>query len=257
MTPSPPGPQPDLIYDLGMHRGDDARFYLAKGFRVVALEANPAFCAEARAGLAAAIAAGRLHVEEAALWHRGGEAISFWLNPVKDDWSSALRDWATKGNHAVQEIRVRSLTLPELLDAHGVPYYLKCDIEGMDEPFAAQLLRDGRRPSFVSIEAVSLDALALLRACGYDRVQVVNQAMLPYVQPPDPPREGRHVPVQFHGHMSGLFGRELVPGGWRSFREASEIFLDFCRLQARQPTLAHGWLDFHVTSSATLAATGA
>jgi FkbM family methyltransferase len=247
-------PQPDLIFDLGMHHGDDARFYLEKGFRVMALEANPGFCAAARQRCAADLAAGRLAVEEAALWHRGGEEISFWLNPVKDDWSSVLRGWAGKGNHALQEIRVRTVSLAELLDRHGVPYYLKCDIEGMDEPFAEQLLRDRRRPAFVSIEAVSLDALAMLRACGYDRMQIVNQAFNGQVAPPDPPREGRQVAVTFHGHMSGLFGRELDPGAWRGFQEVAETYLQFVRLQARQPTLAHGWLDFHVTSSATLAA---
>ena len=31
----------DLIYDVGMHNGADTAFYLAKGFRVVAVEANP------------------------------------------------------------------------------------------------------------------------------------------------------------------------------------------------------------------------
>ncbi len=31
----------DLIYDVGLHRGEDAEFYLRKGFRVVAFEANP------------------------------------------------------------------------------------------------------------------------------------------------------------------------------------------------------------------------
>ena len=31
----------DLIYDLGMHVGQDTEFYLKKGFRVVAVEANP------------------------------------------------------------------------------------------------------------------------------------------------------------------------------------------------------------------------
>ncbi|MBX9698242.1 MAG: FkbM family methyltransferase [Acetobacteraceae bacterium] len=245
--------QPDLIFDLGMHRGDDARFYLAKGFRVMALEANPRFCAEARIGFAEAIAAGRLAIEEAALWHAGGTPIPFWLNQDKDDWSSAHRAWAEKGGHAAEEISVAAVTLPELLDRHGLPHYLKCDIEGMDEAFCGQLLADGRRPAFVSIEAVSLDALALLRACGYDRVQVVNQAFNPYVHPPDPPREGCFAPAQFHGHMSGLFGRELDPAGWRGFAEAAELYLDFRRLQARQGTLAHGWLDFHVTRSETLA----
>ena len=32
---------PDLIYDIGQHTGEDTAFYLGKGFRVVAVEANP------------------------------------------------------------------------------------------------------------------------------------------------------------------------------------------------------------------------
>ena len=33
--------QDDLIFDVGLHRGEDTEFYLKKGFRVVAFEANP------------------------------------------------------------------------------------------------------------------------------------------------------------------------------------------------------------------------
>lgn len=33
--------KPNLIYDVGLHRGEDTDFYLKKGFHVVALEANP------------------------------------------------------------------------------------------------------------------------------------------------------------------------------------------------------------------------
>ena len=32
----------DLIYDVGMHNGDDTAYYLHKGFRVIAIDANPA-----------------------------------------------------------------------------------------------------------------------------------------------------------------------------------------------------------------------
>lgn len=34
----------DLIFDIGMHRGEDSEFYLRKGFRVVAVEAIDSFC---------------------------------------------------------------------------------------------------------------------------------------------------------------------------------------------------------------------
>ena len=38
---NPPPKHLDLIYDVGMHKGEDTDYYLQKGFRVVAFEANP------------------------------------------------------------------------------------------------------------------------------------------------------------------------------------------------------------------------
>jgi FkbM family methyltransferase len=245
-------PQPDLVFDLGLHRGLDTDFYLAKGFRVVALEARPDFCAEVAARHGDAIEAGRLVILPRAFWHAGGATIPFYVNHDKDDWGSAQRDWATKGGHAVEEIMVPTVTLGELFDAHGVPRYLKCDIEGMDEDCARQLLADGRRPDFVSMEAVSFDLIALLRGCGYDRAQLVNQALHWAAPPPRPPREGGYADAQFTGHMSGLFGRELDPARWTSFHDIAERWFDFMSLSRRDGTLAHGWLDIHVTRQATL-----
>ena len=31
---------PELIYDVGMHNGDDTAYYLHRGFRVIAVEAS-------------------------------------------------------------------------------------------------------------------------------------------------------------------------------------------------------------------------
>jgi predicted RNA methylase len=60
--------QPDLIYDLGMHTGLDTKYYLDKGFRVVAVEANPKLVERGHAQFADAIAAGKLHIVDRALW---------------------------------------------------------------------------------------------------------------------------------------------------------------------------------------------
>ena len=38
----------DLIYDVGMHKGEDTELYLKKGFRVIAFEADPDLVASAR-----------------------------------------------------------------------------------------------------------------------------------------------------------------------------------------------------------------
>ncbi len=99
--------------------------------------------------------------------------------------------------------------------------------------------------------STSLDVLAILLACGYDRVQIVNQALNWNMTPPDPAREGKHVSVRFDGFMSGLFGRELDPNRWLSFSEAASNFLAFVNLHS-DGQLAHGWLDFHVTSAGHL-----
>jgi len=32
---------PDLIYDIGLHDGDDTAYYLHKGYRVIAVDADP------------------------------------------------------------------------------------------------------------------------------------------------------------------------------------------------------------------------
>ena len=243
----------NLIFDVGLHKGLDAKFYAQKGFRVIGLEANPAMCVEAGVLLAAEIATGQVKIVEKALWDRAGEEITFYTNAEKDDWGSAYRGIAEKGMYTAKEIRVPTLTLADLFDAHGVPYYIKCDIEGGDAILVRQLLMDKRRPAFVSIEAMTLLDLATLAACGYDRFQIVNQQYNWNVQPPDPPREGKFAAAQFTGHMSGLFGRELPANRWFSIDEVSERFLMWSRLRLLDDMLAPGWLDFHATTGAELA----
>ncbi len=48
----------DLVYDVGMHRGEDTAFYLAKGYRVVGFEANPELVEACQRRFAAEIGGG-------------------------------------------------------------------------------------------------------------------------------------------------------------------------------------------------------
>lgn len=245
---------PNLVYDLGMHHAKDTDFYLRKGYRVIALEANPVMADTARRKFADQIALGKLVIVNKALWENNGETISFFINPVKDDWSSVKKGWAEKGGHESKEISVECVTLPALFDLYGVPHYIKCDIEGADELFTQQLVADGRRPDSVSVEAISLALLKNLSAAGYNLFQIVNQALSGWVRPPNPPREGSYADVKFDGHMSGLFGRELDPNKWIDASEAESRYLAFKALRAKDVTLAHGWLDFHATTTEYLQA---
>jgi hypothetical protein len=57
----------DLIFDVGLHRGEDTEFYLKKGFRVVAFVADGELVDYCREKFAAAMAAGRLVIVEGAI----------------------------------------------------------------------------------------------------------------------------------------------------------------------------------------------
>ena len=242
----------DLIFDLGLHHGFDTRYYLAKGFRVVALDAVPAFCARAHEEFADAIAAGRLTVVQKALHDLPGQTVSFFFNPAHEDWGSLDRDFAERGAGGAVALTVQTATLAELFAAHGVPYYLKCDLEGGDAILARAMVGQAELPVFVSIEATVLDDLAMLRAAGYDRFQIVNQWMHFNRTAPDPPREGIHVAWPFNQHMSGLFGRELPADKWVDFETMARVFLAWYVCHRHDPEVGVGWLDVHATSRWTL-----
>jgi len=60
-----------------MHNGDDTAYYLHKGFRVIAIEANPALAKRGEQRFAAALAAGRLKILNVGIAAAPGEAEFF------------------------------------------------------------------------------------------------------------------------------------------------------------------------------------
>ena len=67
----------DLIYDIGMNNGDDTAYYLFKGYRVVAVEADPTLIEKARERFADDIRRGQLELLNVAIGPRE-ETASFW-----------------------------------------------------------------------------------------------------------------------------------------------------------------------------------
>jgi hypothetical protein len=65
-------------------------------------------------------------------------------------------------------------TFKEILVKHGVPYYLKIDIERADR-YCLDTLKRPRLPKYVSIEAHELDYLLILWGLGYRRFKVIDQ----------------------------------------------------------------------------------
>jgi hypothetical protein len=82
----------DLIYDVGMHNGDDTAFYLHQGYRVLAIEADPVQAKAGRQRFDSAIADGRLTILEVAIGPKQG-VVPFWVstNPEYNSFNRAMQ----------------------------------------------------------------------------------------------------------------------------------------------------------------------
>lgn len=259
-----------LIFDIGMHDGRDTKFYLEKGFDVVAIEANPELVKYARSAFRDALSNKKLILYNIAISDYEGE-IDFYINNQHNDWGTISEELASRNemfgtNNTL--IRVKCTTFGNILRQHEVPYYLKIDIEGADIMCLKALREFKERPKYISIEAglnsfeETFTELSLLWDLGYREFKIINQALNPKVKCQNPPLEGVFTDYHFDGACSGPFGEE-APGKWMS---VEETFIKYRWLLAEQKyfgaggklyrTLFHkiyevmkrepaGWYDFH------------
>lgn len=255
-----------LIFDIGCHNGDDANFYLRKGFRVVGVEANPELCAALRRRFANEIKDGSFILVERAIAEYTGD-IEFFTFPEIDIWGSIRSEWAErniKGGVHPLKIVVPSITFPSLIEKYGVPYYLKIDIEGADFLCVEGLSQFKERPIYLSIEiehnSLLKRELKLLKQLGYSSFKIVDQKSVPQQQLPYPPLEGAYVDSRPTLGATGVFGREL-PGSWlTSFGVVTRLFQIMAKnkllgLSKKIPALSAlvlsdcgSWYDLHATN---------
>lgn len=234
-----------IIFDLGMHTGEDTAYYLARGYQVVALEANPALIEAAARRFADDVQRGTLQLVGAALSSEVGR-MPFFVSSKNSEWSS-LERWRAANQGAVTEIEVATTTLASLVREYGEPTYIKCDIEGADVVFCRQLCQLPRIPRFVSVEGICLEWLALLCAAGYQRFQLSNQAFIRRFCPSIEFKVNEEARSwKFTGQSSGPFGDDLPKDAWLSFDEVARRWLDFQRLKSLDSTMVlDNWFDFH------------
>ena len=108
---------PDLIYDVGAHKGEDSDFYLRLGFRVVAVEANPTLVDELKQRFREEISNTKYILVEKAIDKADG-VLSFFVNKEVSVWGTANPDWAMRNKGfgvESQEIKVESIRFVEIL----------------------------------------------------------------------------------------------------------------------------------------------
>src|SRR6187455_1134240 len=127
----------DLVFDIGAHVGDRVAAFRRLGAKVVAVEPQPALASTLT------MLYGRssnVVIERAAV---GGKAGDVRLmvntdNPTISTASNAFIHAAQdapgwQGQHWDKSIRVPMTTLDALIGEHGVPAFIKIDVEGFEE----------------------------------------------------------------------------------------------------------------------------
>jgi FkbM family methyltransferase len=221
----------NLVFDIGLHRGEDCDFYLKKGFNVIGVEANLALCEEVAKRFQIEIQSGRLKIINKAVAHQSGR-LKFYINTKDSIWSTLNPDWAERNRRRgsdCSECEVEATTMAALIKEFGTPYYMKIDIEGSDLLAIEGLAQLADRPKYLSIESEKESfrglrrEISIMSSLGYNQFNIVNQPKVVRQRPPTRPKEGNYASHQFVSGSSGLFGEEL-PGRWLTADEAIEAY---------------------------------
>jgi FkbM family methyltransferase len=166
----------DLVFDVGSHVGDRIAAFRRLGARVVACEPNPALVKTLR------LIYGRdanVTIEPVAVGATTGE-IELRINVDNPTVSTASRDFlkASKGapgwegQNWGKNIKVGMTTLDALIVRHGMPAFMKIDVEGFEAEALAGLTQPVPALSFEFTTIQHDVARACLMRCqalGYSR----------------------------------------------------------------------------------------
>lgn len=155
----------DLVFDIGAHVGDRVAAFRRLQARVVAVEPQPALAKVLR------LIYGRdpkVMIEDAAVGRQIG-SIELNLNIDNPTISTASADFIAAAAHAPgwhgqawpKRVRVPLTTIDELIARHGIPAFIKIDVEGFEAEALAGL---GQRADALSFE-FTLIQRAVARAC--------------------------------------------------------------------------------------------
>jgi FkbM family methyltransferase len=247
--------RPNLIIDVGMHTGEDTARFLAKGFEVVAVEANPQLVEAASETFVEEIREGRLTIVNAAISDHRGTA-SFGIASPLTAWSTFDTELIARNELAGASYRyvdVETIPFGDILEQHGIPQYLKIDIEGYDMLCVRALRAYAEKPAYLSIESsVSIvratadavfDELAELWVLGYRRFRYVEQSREENEVPREDEWSGppwrnawttlaRAQALRAHHNLAGMGGRWVNTPAGRAFR--------FARRKLKRPVV---WYD--------------
>jgi FkbM family methyltransferase len=273
----------DLVFDIGLHNGDDSAYYLELGYRVVGVEANPLLASQCALRFENEIRQGRMKVINAGVLKDPGEFI-FYRNLRDDVWSSFHPERGKKGG-AWEELKIPCVATQQLIVEQGKPFFMKVDIEGADLQ-TLHSITPATAPAYVSLELNCADPiLERLIELGYSAFKFVNGEtyrptppifdhqigwrllrkigrLAPFVRNAigrlpqrlhprseyDPPGKYSPIGYPFGPHSSGPFG-EQAAGSWLT-RAAALRWFGVLKSDYRRAAKEHEcWWDVHARHS--------
>jgi FkbM family methyltransferase len=236
-----------IIYDVGMNTGQDTEYYLKKGFRVVAIEANPLLCEEAQVRFASHIESGRLKILNVGIAKENGW-LDFFVNQKNSEWSSFHRNIAGRAGDDLAKIHIEVATMEQIISEEGIPYYLKIDIEGNDMCALKSTLQVNGRIPYISVENGST-MLPMLHVGGYSHFKYIQQNDIDQQTQTNPPLEGEPAVHTFEFGASGKFGEE-TDGEWMNYEEACIVVgrtwnIETGAKNSEWDDATDGWFDLH------------
>lgn len=221
----------DLVFDIGLHKGQDTDYYLQKGYRVVAFEANPENAEFCRRYFAEAIEEGKLVIVEGAITRKNslpkhGGKVKFYRNLHSSFWGSTCSDWAKRNEvmgTANEVIEVEAVNLADYFKKYGMPFYLKADIVGSEKICLEALLEFEEKPDYISIRSEKLifnnllEEFRLLQTLGYDQFKAVQQSITDWKTVIETDKNEEQV-YTFQEGASGPLSEE-TGGKWKNYQQ--------------------------------------
>lgn len=171
-----------LIYDVGLHNGDDTAAYLEKGYKVISIEADPVQAQKAKERFRDYINKDRLKILNIGVASEEGE-FDFYINEEKPEWNSFDLSITSRDGLPWHSIKIKALPFEKIVEQHGVPYYLKVDIEGHDYLCIRGIDKDDL-PKYMSVEVNDVSLIFDLAKKGFTRFKIIFQYNLAHLDLP-------------------------------------------------------------------------
>ena len=253
-----------LVFDIGMHIGQDSINYLREGFKVLAVEANPLLAQQNSVKFKKYIDDGSLTILNVGISDKEG-ILPFYINKRTSEWSSFDFSLGSRNGTPYEKKDIPCVTTASLFKKYGVPYYLKVDIEGYDFYCINDLpeVKGGGAVKYVSCEATEVSLLDTMYKKGYTKFKLIHQGF--NFRPINLSLEKnplfylylkvytglrvklRNVLTARYPYSSSGPMPENTKGEWMPYAQARQLFVDFYQGDKLTPLNDKSWFDFHAT----------